>query len=49
MDVDLDMLAYDISAAIADNEHPLDVDQNDIRAALPAFIEQITRNAAREA
>jgi hypothetical protein len=33
---DLDMLAYDIADVSDRGGYPLDVDQNDIRAALPS-------------
>lgn len=48
MDIDLDMLAYDIADAIDRGEYPLDVSAEDVRAALTDFIAAITRNAARE-
>lgn len=45
-DVNLDMLACDIADTIDRYGYPLDVSQDDVRAALPAFVEQLTRAAA---
>jgi hypothetical protein len=44
--LDLDLLAYDIADMVSRNEYPLDVSEADIRSALPAFIEQVRKNAA---
>lgn len=41
---DLDLLAYDVADAIDRGDYRLDVSQSDIRAALPAFLEQIQQN-----
>ena len=45
-DAELDLLAYDIADTIDRGEYRLDVSQGDIRAALPAFIEQLRQNTA---
>lgn len=45
MDIDLDLLAYDIADLLQRNNYPLDVAESDILPELPDFIERITRNA----
>lgn len=46
--VDLDLMAWDISDAIAKGDHGIDVGLGDIRPALPAFIAAILANAGAE-
>lgn len=46
--LDLDMLASDIADVLSRYGYPLDVAADDIRPALPAFVEQITVHAAND-
>jgi len=48
VDIDLDLLAYDIADTLSRNGYPIDVDETHILPELPDFIAAITRNAARE-
>ena len=48
MEIDLELLAYDIADLLSRNGYQLDVGASDILPELPDFIDRITRNAARE-
>lgn len=48
MDIDLELLAYDLADMLSRNGYPIDVDESDILPELPDFIAAITHNAARE-
>lgn len=44
-DIDLELLAYDISDMLDRNEYPLDVSEVDILPALGDFLRAIIKNA----
>lgn len=44
-DIDLELLAYDISDMLSRNEYPLDVCEADILPALGDFLRAIIKNA----
>lgn len=46
--IDLDLLAYDVADMLSRFEYPLDVSADDIRPALPAFLEQLRASASSD-
>lgn len=48
MNIDLEMLAYDLADLLSRNGYPLDVAESDILPELPGFIAAITRNAEND-
>jgi len=48
MDIDLELLAYDIADLLQRGEYGIDAGASDILAELPDFIARVTRNAEND-